>query len=382
MRLAVLHNHPIHYKHLLFQALAEAGVEFDVVFLASRSQSRHEPIPLSQELYRYRIGFDGPYESAPSLSRLAFAWRSLSELRPDIVIISGYHAIECWAAWLWARTHRRPMVMWYESNEFDYPRRWHKELLKKLFVRALSKAHVYGATNREYLIKLGMNPEDVTLKRAVVNVETFSRVPSGRSYSDDGNRRLIYVGRLAPEKNLSFVLRALATANARLPGARLFLTIAGTGPLETQLRRECTELGLDHCVRFVGYCPQKELPTLYGQSDVLILPSTREPWGLVSLEAMLCGLPVLLSRQCGCAWDLVTPDSGWAFSPWDEPGLVNLLTSLPEIPPARLAAMGEHARSIAKEYSAPACARRIVDSLSEIESEPVRTLPAALGANQ
>jgi glycosyltransferase involved in cell wall biosynthesis len=366
MKLAVLHNHPIHYKHLLFQEMAKAGADFEVLFVAGQSSLRNEAIPLSQDLYPYQVGLPGAYEAAPALSRAAFAWRALSNVRPEIVIVSGYHGLECWMAWLWARLRRRPLVMWYESNEFDYPRHWHLEWLKRIFVSGLDGAHVYGASNKAYLVKLGMRPDAVTLKRAVVDVNTFATPASERPHREDGRTRLIYVGRLAEEKNLSFLLRGVAKANLRLRGKSLSLTVAGSGPLETQLRRECAELGIEHLVEFVGYCPQKELPRLYAKADILVLPSVREPWGLVSLEAMLCGLPVLVSTQCGCAFDVVTPDTGWTFSPWDEAGFVDLLTQLPEIPPDRLAAMGNQAWALAEQYSATACAERIMQSLRAI----------------
>jgi glycosyltransferase involved in cell wall biosynthesis len=253
--------------------------------------------------------------------------------------------------------------MWFESNEFDYERRWPKEFLKKVFIQALSGAHVYGASSRAYLVKLGMPRERITVKGAVVDVERFARVASDRAYSNDANRRLLYIGRLAPEKNVSFLLRSLAAANSRLQGASLLLTIAGTGPLEEQLRRECTDLQIEPNVEFVGYCPQQELPELCKKADFLVLPSVREPWGLTPLEGMACGLPVLVSTQCGCAEDIVTPETGWAFSPWDEKGIVELLTALPAITPERIASMGNAARLRALQYSATACADRIARSL-------------------
>ncbi len=379
MKLAIIHNHPIHYKHLLFQELSKAA-DLEVVFLAGGSQVRHEKIPLSQGLYRYRIGFDGPYESAPAIYKAAFTWRAASEIRPEVMVISGYYAIECWIAWLWARINRRPMVMWFESNEFDYQRRWYKEMLKRIFVRALDNAHVYGLSNKAYLVKLGMQPDSVTIKRAVVDVGKFGRINSTRTYLNGNTRRLIYVGRLAPEKNISFLLRALANANSRMQGATLFLTIAGTGPLEGQLRRECTDLGIERLVEFTGYCPQNELSSLYLKADFMVLPSTREPWGLVALEAMLCGLPVLLSKQCGCAIDLVTPDTGWSFSPNDEEGCAKLLTSLPGVPSERLVEMGKRCRFLASEYSAERSAGRIIDSLEQLLSKQNRNLSVARGA--
>ena len=83
LRAAVIHNHPIHYKHLLFQAMKEQQMDFVVLFQASQSSIRHEKLPLSQDLYRYRIAYDGPYETAPVLLRARWTWQALQQLSPD-----------------------------------------------------------------------------------------------------------------------------------------------------------------------------------------------------------------------------------------------------------------------------------------------------------
>jgi len=363
MKLAIIHNHPIHYKHLLFQELKKCGLEFKVFFLGEASNIRHEKLALSEHLYSSEIGFDGPYESAPLHTRVAFTWSSLSNYRPHVVIIGGYHMAECWAAWTWTQLFRRPAILWYESNEFDYPRRWYPELLKRIFLRGCERAHVYGASNRAYLMKLGMPGVAIQIKRAVVNVDLFSTSPSEKSYSSHGRKNLLYVGRLAPEKNISFLLRALSSAAGTLPTSALHLTISGSGPLEEQLKKECIELGIRDLVTFTGYVPQQELPSVLRNADFLVLPSSREPWGLVSLEAMLCRVPVLISTQCGCAEDVVTKDTGFKFSPWDEAAASKLLASLHSIPPQRIAAMGNAAHELASGYSAQECARRVTQSI-------------------
>jgi len=94
MKVAVLHNHPIHYKHLLFHEMKKAGIDFRVFFLASQSSLRHEKIPLSERLYSCEIGFDEPYESTKSLARAWFAWNAISKYKPDLMIISGFHVLE------------------------------------------------------------------------------------------------------------------------------------------------------------------------------------------------------------------------------------------------------------------------------------------------
>jgi 1,2-diacylglycerol 3-alpha-glucosyltransferase len=366
VKVTIIHNHPIHYKHLLFTQLQKIGLDFDVIYQGGQSAIRHEKIELGDQLYRSHIAYPGPYETAPFLTRAWFTWKKMMDLRPDVSIISGYYAIECWIAWLWAKLYRRPIVMWFESNEFDYTRHWPLELLKTVFVKGCSRAHVYGRTNRDYLVKLGMSFDRIDVKRAVADIDRFVW-NSSKHYEERGRRpvRLLYVGRFSPEKNLGFLLRAFSRYVKKVGRPEIRLILTGSGPCEDGLRSEVLALDIAGLVEFRGYTPQKELGNLYHSADFFILSSTQEAWGLVALEAMLARLPVLISTQCGCAEDIVTEETGWKFSPWDEEALSNLLLELPSLTSERLQAMGEAAYSLAKEYSAANCAAIIMNSLSQ-----------------
>lgn len=379
MKVTIVHNHPIHYKHLLFTELKKAGLDFDVLFQGGQSSIRHEHIELSDQLYRSHIAVPGPYEASPLLTRAWFTWKKMMELRPDVSVISGYYAVECWMAWIWARLHRRPIVLWYESNEFDYPRHWPLELLKKLFVKGCNRAHVYGRTNRAYLVKLGMPFERIDIKRAVVDVDRFSVIEQKPLRKASRPLQLLYVGRLAPEKNLHFLIRAFAGC-VEATKADVRLVLAGSGPAEASLRAQAYALNVGDLVDFKGYTPQKNLRAIYQGSDAFILPSTREPWGLVALEAMLARLPVLISTQCGCAEDVVTEETGWTFSPWNEEALARLLIQLTGASPEHLQRMGQSAHSLAEQYSAANCAAIIVKSLLELSGASYQPGPAGTGA--
>ena len=368
MKTAIVHNHPIHYKDLLFRALAAQGLDFEVIFAASQSRISHEQLDLRQDSYKHRFLFDGGYEAAPGTRRLFGTLKGLREIDPDVVIVSGYYAIECWAAWAWALQRKRPIVMWYESNEFDYPRRpWWKETLKRLFIGRISRAHVYGVSNKAYLLKLGLADDRIDIKRAVVNTAKFLIEADARTYSSGRKKNILCVGRPDEQKNIGLLIRAMGAAVDAVGEPLWSLTIAGTGPLEAQLRALAIALKVDASVDFKGYVPQSQLPHLYSQADLFILPSKREAWGLVVLEAMLAGVPVAVSELCGCAYDLVNSETGWTFSPWHEKGLTDILLALPDMSPEQLATMGCACRNLAVTYSPDSCAKRVIESLRIIE---------------
>ena len=149
------------------------------------------------------------------------------------------------------------------------------------------------------------------LRRVVVvpcGVDTGLFTPGSR---DDARAALglgdgpivLYAGRLAPIKGLDTLLESVALLRARGRGLRLIIAGGDVDePLdghEAALRRHAERLQLTDCVRFIGAQPQPALRTYYVAADVTVLPSHYESFGMVALEAMACGSPVIASRVGG-----------------------------------------------------------------------------------
>ena len=126
----------------------------------------------------------------------------------------------------------------------------------------------------------------------------------------------LYVGRVAHEKNLEFLLDAAALARESLPG--LLLLIAGEGPALAALRASAQARGLGGSVQFLGYLDrQRELPACYAAADAFVFASRTETQGLVLLEAMAAGLPVVALAAMGTT-DILGARRG-ALVPDDNP---------------------------------------------------------------
>jgi glycosyltransferase involved in cell wall biosynthesis len=355
-----VHNHWIHYKDLLFRAMADRGLDFVVLFTALGSIHRlgHRP---EEGAYPFRIGHNAPYETVSPLSAATWVWRELERVRPACLIISGWYDAAGWAAWLWGRLHNVPMVLWAESNVFDRPRHAALEAVKRCYLKPFRAAHVYGRSNLEYLRQLGFPVDRIFTIRAVADTARFR--PSTRPRQVTSAKKLLFVGRLAPEKNLDRLLVAMSRLVQDPAEPRLLLRIVGHGTLERELRALAAQLGLEPFVEFAGHASQSELPAIYASADGLVLPSISEPWGLVVNEAMCCGLPAIVSDRCGCAADLVNPETGWTFKPDDETGLAAILDEFADCLRERLAAMGAAARSLAVQYSPDRSAAIVAETI-------------------
>jgi 1,2-diacylglycerol 3-alpha-glucosyltransferase len=162
----------------------------------------------------------------------------------------------------------------------------------------------YGVLTPIRVVPTGLDLERFARVSAEARATTRSRLGVA-----DHEVLLLHVGRLAFEKDVSRVLRVAAAAMARHPEARC--VIAGEGPARATLEREAGRLDVAGRIRFLGNLDrERELPGLYAAGDVLLSASTTETQGLVLLEAMAAGLPVvgvaalgtraLLDAQLGC----------------------------------------------------------------------------------
>lgn len=134
---------------------------------------------------------------------------------------------------------------------------------------------------------------------------------------------LLYVGRIGPRKGIDLALQALSRADA----TDVELLIAGTGRHEQHLRELAAELGVTDRVKFLGYVPDEELPSLYSSADVFVLPSLYEGFGLVLLEAMACGTPVIGTNVGGIPTVIDDGETGLLVER-EVPALVEAINSL------------------------------------------------------
>jgi 1,4-alpha-glucan branching enzyme len=156
--------------------------------------------------------------------------------------------------------------------------------------------------------------------------------------------RFLSVGRLTRAKGMHVALEAMKI----LPENGWTWRVAGTGPELESLKRQACDAGLANRPEFLGEVDANRLSQLYETSDLFVNPELGYPaFGLVALEAMLAGLPVVASDR-GAIPEVVQPDCGWLFPGGDYERLANRLKSLIEHP-AHIAEVASRCRNLALE---------------------------------
>ena len=152
----------------------------------------------------------------------------------------------------------------------------------------------------ERMRELGVRSERLHVMRNGVDLGRFrplTQTTARREVGQQGAPLLLCVGNLHHHKGQGVAVQALARLRMRRPGARL--VIVGDGPDRERLLRQAATDGVEDAVHFAGAVPNEELAQWYSAADVLLLPSSREGWPNVLLEALACGTPVVASRVGG-----------------------------------------------------------------------------------
>jgi len=162
-----------------------------------------------------------------------------------------------------------------------------------------------------------------------------------------GRHVVLMAARMHPEKGYEHLLASLLRVRARVPD--VVLLIAGTGPLEARYRALAASTSLGSSVRFLGF--RRDLPDLMAASDLVVLPSLTEAFGLVAAEALYLGVPVVASRVGGIPEIVDHETDGLLLPPGDEQALAQALADLLLDADRRLRLAGAGREKVASRFS-------------------------------
>jgi glycosyltransferase involved in cell wall biosynthesis len=316
------------------------------------------------------------YEQTPLTELVAELTHTLKSLDPDSVAVPSYSPLPMLATARWARSNGAASIMMFDSTEVDQQRRWWKERTKRWLVeRYYDAGFVAGTASRNYLTRLGMQSDRIWEGYDTVDNDYFvgksgdvsRRAVEYRERAALPERFLLYVGRLAAEKNLMRLLHAYRRYRDVQPDGWK-LVIVGDGPQRKELLKVARNLNLDDVV-WAGFVQVDELPVYYALSDGFILPSVSEPWGLVVNEAMACGLPVLVSDRCGAALDLVAQGkNGYTFDPLSVDEMAEQMVRLAGLDETQRMAFGRASKEIIAAYTPRIWAENLADCIRQTVS--------------
>jgi glycosyltransferase involved in cell wall biosynthesis len=306
------------------------------------------------------------------LSRGLARWLRANVARFDVAHV---HALFCHSTIAGCRTARDARVPYVLSphgsvDPWSMNRRsWKKAPYFRLverehFARAAA-LHATAETEAAAIRALGYADR---VRIIPLGVEEMGVMPHVRG---DGALRLLFLSRLHPKKGIPMLLDAVA--RARSGGTPVELAIAGEGPdaYKNELLARVQQLGLSSAVRFVGHIEGESKRAAFASSDVYVLASHQENFGIAVAEAMWAGLPVIVSDQVGIASDVKQARAG-VVVPVDTNALVAAIQRLAREPDERRSMGARASQFAASRYSWERAAREFLELYTSIASHGVR----------
>lgn len=236
--------------------------------------------------------------------------------------------------------------------------------LKRLALREIDRLTVVSHALEDEIRQLAV---DIPVEVLPMGVDLAHFTPD--HYSDAIKEKhgiqgelLLFVGRLSEEKGIEYLIKAMPQVLGRFPAAKLL--IVGSGPLENKLRALVEKTGIAANVVFVGSVAHWSLAEYYATADVLIGPSLREGFGLVFVEAMACGCPVIASDLPGVADIIEDGKTGFCVRPRDSQAIAGKTIEVLQDRSLREQVKSQARADVATRFSARSAAARYKEILA------------------
>jgi D-inositol-3-phosphate glycosyltransferase len=388
------------YVRDLTRFLGQIGIHVDVF---TRSQDEHVPHVL------HDLGYGNRVVHIPAGPEVPLSKEVLSSHLPEFVegikrfaaeknikydLIHAHYWMSGVAAMSLRETWHVPIVQMFHTlvlmknsvartpSEIEGAYRLKGE--EKVIIGANRLVAATSAEKMQLETLYGADSDKITIIPPGVDVSHFYPIPADEARAFVGTppneQMILFVGRIEPLKGVENLMRAIALMRRRGISCEIphYLTIIG-GDSEAdelkvtaemaRLKRLCGELDICDMILFLGKRSQDILPYYYSAAELLVMPSHYESFGMVALESMACGTPVVASRVGGLAYLVQDGVNGYSVPDGDIETLSERITLLLR-DPAHREELGRQAVSYAQDYSWEKIARRIADLYHELLDGP------------
>jgi len=298
----------------------------------------------------------------------AVLWK-LMRFRPDVIMTGGFHLGTVYLILLKLIMRWRVVLLWdgvsAEIAQLDNPLRLK---LRTLMAGQFNFAVSNTLDGVKYLTGVLGMPADRLLRHPyqVPDLAVLcSEQDSENSYPHAKRRPVfLYVGMLCREKGTHKLLEACAALVKR--GITDFsCVLVGAGYMSGDIEQISQSLGIADQVSYAGQIPHEDIGRFYRESDVFIFPSFDDIWGMVVLEAMACGKPVLCSQYAGARELITETENGFVIDPNDVETIARYMEQFIRNP-AMSAKMGDKARERISSYTPESAVAMLADVVARV----------------
>ena len=311
-----------------------------------------------------------PYYSSAFTSLSPKIIFSLFQYRPQLIFSSSF-GVWTILALLFKFIGRWQVVIAYEGSSpgVDFRNSRWRLWIRKMMVKMADGYITNSNAGKEYLTevleadptRVFAQPYEIPASASLVGQEKTKELPI-KSLKQP---IFLFVGRIIPRKGLHLLLEVCATLKKR--GYQNYtLLIVGEGEQRLQLETFCKQEDLEDCVKWIGKVDYQDISSYFQAADVFILPTLEDTWGVVVLEAMLFGKPILCSRGAGSSELIIHGENGYVFDPQDREQLVQLMAKFVDNPHL-IPAMGTASRQQIANYTPERAVKHLAEVVESIQ---------------
>lgn len=352
----------VHLK-LIAPALTRRGHQVSVITTRRKGEAAIEHWE-GVTIYRvFTVKMYGFYQALPTFGKIR---EILNQVKPDLI----HHHYAGFMMGIVCKVAEALQIR--QVSTFHFTAEVLTQPLPMRPLRGLIRRLMVGYNNRFDLV---MAPSQVLAKQIktegvksniqyVTNPVVFQSnekvVPAGRT----AGFTILFAGRLGQEKNIGYLLKSFAELLKKKPDANLW--IAGRGPEEKRLKHICKELNITQQVKFLGFLDHSTLAKYYAACDIFVLPSLLETQGLVAMEAMWFGKPIIVTNKIVSATELVEHGvNGYIVDASNNADLTSRMEILANDPKLR-ETMGEAGHVRTNEYRPELVVKAIEESYDNV----------------
>ena len=327
------------HVYWLSRSIAELGHR---VIVGTLSNNANETI---DKLYNLTIIRVNPYK-IPSPDFISWVHqfnqtileRVVELVDPDIDVVHAHDWLVARASIMLKHLYRKPLIATIHSTEYGRRNGLHNVFERHIheiewfltyeawnvivcsnYMRGEIRRIFATPSDKIHVIPNGVNPIKKMNRDEVVKVLKKYNIPLNKKI-------VLFVGRLVYEKGAHILVEAIPRITRIIDD--VFFVFVGTGPMKEQLVRRSIELGINHKTAFTGFVSDNDLHAFYNAAYLAVFPSLYEPFGIVALEAMSVGKPVIVSNTGGLSEIVEHGKNGLKTPPGDTEALADAIIEL------------------------------------------------------
>ena len=324
IKVVLLTNIPSPYNVDLFWYLQKNSKTYDFypVYTSETEDNRkwnanpgrfYHTTVLHSKVLKLNTGLDHRYIHIPSSVTPV-----LNKIKPEAVIAWEYNPAALMAL-AWCKRHHKKFIHVTEGTlNSEKKLNVVQNVSRKTIIHSADYCIACSTKAKEKLLSWDADPSRIETALLTVDIEPYLN----NTYTPSSGR-ILYVGSLAKRKGLDLLVEALPKIRRRF---ELHIVGDSEGEEKEALKRTIKAKHLDHCITFCGFLQGEALMNEYREASVLVLPTREDCFGLVLVEAMAAGLPIVSSRYADGSYDVIRESNNGAIvDPFDSSALAKAI---------------------------------------------------------